>query len=68
MFKKYTSIRVEPTGLSDVTPITSITKTVLDADFDYLDYMDETDELSMYWVDKPAYKNTDILGWWKVVI
>jgi hypothetical protein len=50
------------TSLNDT--IRSVTRSMLDADFD--DDEEGLDEIERYTSEKPANKEIDVLAWWKV--
>jgi hypothetical protein len=58
-------VRVDTADQSDVSALVSTTRSLLDADFD--DLVDgETDEISIYMVERLAHRDTNVLNWWKV--
>ena len=63
--KKYSTIYIDATEQTDMI-ITTATRSKLDADFD--DLFEDTDEVSMYLVERLAHKDTNVLNWWKVII
>jgi hypothetical protein len=68
LFKKhYSSKHVNVAKSSDMSTITSITRSKLDADFDYM-IDDETDEVTRYLGERLEGKDTNVLNWWKVGI